>query len=97
MAEFRANTDRMKSGVERLTGYVESINKRVEELIQKKAELDAMWEGEASTAFRTAFQRDIDSLVTMVEQMRRAYQYEDTAKKKYVRCERQISEMISEL
>ena len=97
MADIRADTSKMKSGMENLEAYIDRMTNRLEELVQKKNELNAMWSGEASTAFKASFDEDISKLRVMVEKLEKAYRYEETAQQGYTRCENQVSGMISEL
>ena len=95
MADIKANTDRMKSDVERLNDLVKRIHDRHSDLMQKKQELDNMWDGPASEATKAAIQDDLNALQVMIENMKKIYQYENTAKDKYNSCENQISGIIA--
>ena len=97
MADIKTNTDRMRTDVEGLSGAVDRINNLCNDLQQKKENLDSMWDGPASEAFKDAFQGDLTALTAMIENLKRMYRYEGTAREKYDNCENQIAGMISEL
>lgn len=97
MAEFKVNTDRLKTDAEKVKGYVDRIQAKMTRLIKYLAELDAMWDGAASDSFQKAYKDDLLALSIMISNMAKLYGYENEAKVRYEICERQISTMISEI
>jgi uncharacterized protein YukE len=87
----------MKTDVDNIKSNVDKITRRYSELIQKKVELDSMWDGSASETFKKAVDDDIVALMTMMRNLEKIYNYENAAKDSYKSCEQQISGVISDI
>ena len=53
-----------------------------------------MWDGDGSEAFKAAFASDMKMLSSMIQNLKKVYQFEQTAKSKYNSCEQKVAEMI---
>lgn len=92
---IKANTERMRRDVENMIAFVRQMEGNYRDLVQRKGELDGMWDGLASESFRKAFDDDLSALQIMVDELKEIYSYEDMARGSYNACEHQVSEMIS--
>jgi WXG100 family type VII secretion target len=98
MAEkIRTNTNRMQRDAGNIQGCIDRINHQYSDLVQKKTQLDAMWDGPASETFKHAFDDDLTALQTMIANLQKVYNYENMAKECYIACEQQISGVISDI
>jgi uncharacterized protein YukE len=87
----------MKTDVDNIKAHVDKINSRYTDLVQKKAQLDGMWDGPASETFKKAFDDDLIALMTMISNLQKVYNYENMAKECYKSCEQQVSGVISDI
>ena len=71
MAEIRVTTAELRRKAEELKGMNSQFKAKVEDLTNCEQSLASMWEGEAKTAFHTAFNNDKiqwNNFHTLVEQ-----------------------------
>ena len=94
---IKANTSWMQSNAEDLRDCVNRISNQYGDLVQRKQELDSMWDGEAGDTFRKEFEEDLAALKAMIDNLQKVYSFEDMARGAYQSCENQISGMISDL
>ncbi|MBO5303963.1 MAG: WXG100 family type VII secretion target [Lachnospiraceae bacterium] len=98
MAEkIAVNTTRLGNDAESVGTYIANIKKQISEMKQSVKELDAMWEGPSSEAFKKAFEQDMKAMDVIIEGLLDIKKYEDTAKKKYENCENKVATLISEI
>ena len=70
MAEFRTNTGELKSKAAELANLNQKFKTMRQGLETIEAALNGMWEGEARTAFHTAFSKDMiqmNNFATLIE------------------------------
>ena len=91
------NTTRLGNDAESVGTYIANIKQQVEEMKNSVSELDAMWDGPSSEAFKKAFQQDMKAMKTIIEGLEDIKKYENTAKTKYEQCERKVSTLIAEI
>ena len=95
--KIKVNVDRLEVDADSIREYVDTISDCFAELSEKKSQLDRMWEGPASNNFNLAFDDDLKTLITMINNLYNLYDYANISKQRYQLCERQISDLISEL
>lgn len=95
--KIRFNTIRLKNDTDSIKENVDTILQLYSELVEKRAQLDAMWDGPASEAFKKAFGDDLVGLMTMISNMQRIYNYGNMSKECYENCENQVSGVISDI
>lgn len=93
--QIRVNTGRMKQDVDNIMASVNQISMKYTDLIQKKAELDTMWDGPASESFKKVTEDDMIALATVIGNLKKVYEYENIARERYEQCENRISGEIA--
>ncbi len=58
MAEIKVTASQLRAKAEELSSQNAQLKAQIEALSETEQRLNTMWEGEANTAFHTAFQRD---------------------------------------
>lgn len=77
MSKFEVTTSEMKRVISDLTADNSEFKSRVSELQELQQELTAEWQGDANTAFNTAFNNDKsqwDTFASLIEQYIQALQ-----------------------
>ena len=97
MADFKINTDRLNSESGNVRDRISGIRKRQNNLVNYLSQLDSMWDGPSSEAFKKSYNDDLKALTTMISNLDKLYQYEQKAKDKYNSCERKVIDMVSGL
>lgn len=87
----------MKTDVENIKECIDKISNRYSDLIQKKVQLDAMWDGPASELFKKTYDDDLMVLMMMISNLQKLYSYENMAKECYQLCENQVYGVISDI
>lgn len=95
--KISVNTGRMKTDLSNIEGNLGKISDYYQELIIKRTQLDAMWDGPTSETFKKSFGDDLVALMTMLSDLQRVYNYENMAKECYEACENQIAGVISDI
>lgn len=91
------NTTKLGNDAQSVGTYIANIKKQIGEMKNSVSELDAMWDGPSSEAFKKAFQQDMKAMGEIIKGLEDIKNYEDTAKKKYEKCENKVSSLISEI
>ena len=91
------NTNRLGQDAESVETYIAKIKKQITEMKSSVSDLDAMWDGPSSEAFKKAFQQDMKAMNVIIKGLEGLHKYEDTAKRKYEDCEKKVSSLISEI
>lgn len=94
---IKTNTERLGKTAAKVDGYIQNIKKELEKMGQSVQELDQMWDGPSSEAFKKAFADDVVLAVEMINGLIDVNNFEKTAKKEYENCEKQIEDLISNL
>ncbi|MBO5373336.1 MAG: WXG100 family type VII secretion target [Lachnospiraceae bacterium] len=91
------NTIKLGNDASYVGNYIKNIENKISDMQVSVKELDALWDGPSSEAFKAAFQQDIQAMTEMIKGLKDVKSYEDNAKTKYEACERRVSELISEI
>lgn len=97
MADFRVSISRLKSDAELVETYIGNMKNKMQNIKNDLAELDAMWDGQASETFKKAFNDDVEALSTLISNLNKLYAYETLAYEKYESYESQVSGVVSGL
>lgn len=97
MADFKVSTTRLKSDAGSVKGYIDQMDRKLLSLRNGATQLDSMWDGPASEAFKAAINEDLTALETMISNLKKIYNYEQMAKVKYENCETQVSGVVSDM
>ena len=66
---IKVNTKRLKNDADSVNACIESIKNSMENLKTLSSQLDSMWDGEASEAFKSGFVNDIKNLDTAISNL----------------------------
>ncbi len=97
VSKIRINTNRLKTDAERMNGYIKEIKKEIEDMKRSVSELDAMWDGTSSEAFKKAFLDDMNAIANVIKNLEGIHAYETNAKTEYENCEKSVFSLISEI
>ena len=70
------------------------VEQMIDRLMSDYTTLDSMWEGPASTVYRTVFKQDIEELTAYVAELKKIHAYEEKAQKQYERCETEVNSLV---
>lgn len=95
----------MKTDTAKLESYtnddvqtcIQVLEKEIEGLTTDLTDLDAMWDGPSSEAFKKNFAVDIEALRKELFNLQNVYKYCDNAKKKYEECENRVIQIVDAL
>lgn len=93
--KIKVNTTRLGTDAESVKSNIQKIKKSMEDMKKDVTQLDSMWDGPTSEAFKKAFQDDMNALNTIIKNLEQIYNFETTAKSKYESCERQVASKVS--
>ncbi len=94
---IRVNSKRLGTDSQKILDDIKRIKKNIEVLNTKVTELDSMWDGESSEAFKLSFHQDIARLGEEVKSLEELYRYENNAKSKYESADRKISDIVAKV
>lgn len=97
VGKIKVNTSCMKADIDQMAKSIKNMSDSRSELLEKKEQLDSMWDGPASEEFKNAFQDDLEALYVMISNMQRIFNYEKMAKECYENCENQVSGVIADI
>lgn len=98
MAHYiRYDTDRIRSDAAKVSDCIGAMRKSLSDLRTHEQELDAMWDGDSSEAFKAVFYDDLEILDNILGNLERIYEYEVKAETGFTKCNSQVSEIISSL
>lgn len=95
--QIAVDTRKLGNDADDVGTYIKNIKKQIEDMKTSVSELDAMWDGPSSEAFRKTFNKDMKAMEDVIEGLEDLKKYEDQAKKKYEKCEDKVAELISEI
>lgn len=95
--KINVNTNRLSKTAEKVNNDIRDMSTELLNMEQSVKELDAMWDGESSEAFKAAFHRDIQLANQMIVNLNDIYQYEQNAKTEYEKCEQKVAQLIEEI
>ena len=92
--KIKINTNRLQSDAEQVNNCIAQMKAEMEKMQESVTRMDQMWDGDGSEAFKAAFASDMKMLSSMIQNLKKVYQFEQTAKSKYNSCEQKVAEMI---
>ncbi len=92
---IKVNTSRLGSDADKVQSSISQMRKQMETMKVQVSQLDKMWDGPSSEAFKNAFHDDMNMLNTILKNLDKIYKFEVNAKKKYEKCEKQVGSIIS--
>lgn len=95
--KIEVNTTKLGQDADNVGTYIKNIKNKMKAMMQSMKELDSMWEGPSSEAFKKAVYQDMQDMATIIEGLESINSYERNAKKKYEDCEKSVSAIISEI
>lgn len=93
--KIKVSTSRLSKDSEKVKQGIDNISKKLSEMENSVSELDKMWDGESSEAFKQAFHDDIAIAEKMINNLLNIYQYEQNAAAKYDSCESKVEQLVS--
>ena len=97
MKKIKVNTVRLKNDSDQVNACIKNMKSEMEKMKESVSQLDQMWDGPSSEAFKKAFQDDMKAFQTILSNLDKIYGYETNAKAKYEDCERKVSDLIAEI
>ncbi len=94
---IKVNSVRLGSDAQKIQEDLNRINKRIDVLESKIIELDAMWDGESSEAFKQIFHTDLEELKSEFQSLNKLAMLQNVAKKNYETADRNVSDIISKI
>lgn len=95
MNRIKMNTARLNQDMENMAGLLRGMKGELENLRQSAAQLDSMWDGPSSEAFKMAFQDDMGALAEVLDNLASIQAYGENARGKYESCERSVDNIVS--
>ena len=93
--KIKINTGSLKSDAETIRANIAEMKKLMTDLQNSLTQLDAMWDGPTSEAFKSVFHSDVNALDRVISYLNEINKFEDKAKADYEKCERYVGEIIS--
>lgn len=95
--KIRVNTESLGRTRKELQGKLDKIRKDIDQIADDMNALHSMWEGDAHQAFRARVSEDISFLGSVCDGIQSIVNYEECAVTEYNKCERQVSDLISQI
>lgn len=89
MAEIQVTSAQLLAKAEELGAQNTQLRAQIEALTEAEQRLNAMWEGDANTAFHTAFQRDKTQFTNFFNAIQQYIQVLQNVAARYTQTERQ--------
>ncbi len=94
MDVIKVDTNRLNSDAGKIQNSIRRIEAAISNLKSDAAQLDQMWDGPSSEAFKHAFNNDMAALNSLLSNFRHIYNYEMNAKQRYERCENKAGSLV---
>lgn len=95
--KIKVNTNRLDTDLKEFGDNIKAIQKAITDLRNHNRALDAMWDGQASEAFKQNFEADIKAMEEMVKTLEGINRYEDNARTKYNNCENKVGDLVNQI
>lgn len=92
---IKINTSSLNRDAGRIQNYINKIKSEMNKMKSSVSEMDRMWDGPGSEAFKKAFQDDVKDMETILKNLEEVYKYEVNAKKEYESCESKVHELVA--
>ncbi len=94
---IKVNTRKLGTDAETVRMCISNMKKQITQLQQQVSQLDSMWDGQSSEAFKKAVHDDIKSLDVIFSNLEKIYKYEAEAKKSYESCEKKVGSAVTNI
>ena len=94
---IRIDTDRMEADIRQVKESIASVEKSMSELVSEIEQLNAMWKGEANTAFRVQTEKDFNYMKQIIKGFQEFASDMEGAKCDYIRCENQVIDEVNSI
>lgn len=95
--KIKTDLSRMGQDVGSIGSYLQRLDKDYQNLVERKAVLDKMWDGSANEAFNRVFNDDLVALMTMLANLKKLYNYQEMAKNCYATCENLVEGLVADI
>lgn len=95
MDYIKMNTSRLNGDAESIAGLLQGIKTELEHMKQSANQLDGMWDGPGSEAFKKVFQDDMQAMAELLKNIESMHSYEINAKTKYESCENKVGTIVA--
>lgn len=95
MDYIKMNTSRLKGDAESIAGLLQGIKTELENMKQSVTQLDSMWDGPGSEAFKKVFWDDMNAMTELLKNLDSMHSYEVNAKTKYESCENKVGTIVA--
>ena len=89
------NTNRLGADADSVAGILNGIKTEFENMKQSVSQLDGMWDGPSSEAFKKAFWDDMNAMAELLKNLESMHSYEVNAKTKYESCENKVGTIVA--
>ena len=97
LEEISVNTRKLSTDKTDIEGYLSTIRKELDTMVDDVDALSKMWIGTASFTFNRAFSSDIAFLRKICDDIQEVIDFEATAISEYNSCEQKISQLIADI
>lgn len=96
MANFRVNSQTLRCKAEQLRAMNDQFKNKVAQLTQSENSLHGMWEGEAHSAFHTAYNNDVQQFEKFCQGIMKYVEALKSAAQEYERAEQRNIEIAKQ-
>lgn len=93
--KIKVNTSRLNSDSSQISECIRAMKTEMDKMKTSVSQLDTMWDGESSEAFKNTFNGDMEAMSQIISTLEKFQQDEMNAKKKYDSCESRVGSLIS--
>lgn len=97
ISKIKINTDSLSTDADSIGESIGIIEQSISKLEEDYNVLNTMWDGPASEMFRIAYQDDIETLKTIIQNLKKFNLFETNARDKYNNCENEVGSIVSAL
>ena len=94
---IKINTNALNSDASSIADIIQQVLSEIGKLETAYHELDGMWDGPTSEAFKSVYEHDIEELKSVAETLKKFNHFEMNAREKYDACESEVSGIVSSL
>ena len=95
MSEIQVTAAQLRAKAEELGAQNSQLRAQIEALAEAEQRLNSMWEGEANTAFHTAFQRDKTQFTNFFNAIQQYVQVLENVAVRYTQAESQNTDIAA--
>ena len=94
---IKINTSSLNRDAGQVNSCIQKMKSEMTKMKSSVSELDGMWDGPGSEAFKKAFQDDVNGMETLFKNLEEIYKYEVNAKNEYESCENKVYQLVSSI